>query len=65
MGLRTVLYRHKIEPLKIQIIEPKKSQSHKYISFVLGTFLTISETLPFFKDVKANGLLDSFLQLWT
>jgi hypothetical protein len=65
MGLRYVLYRHKIEPLKIQIIEQKKSQSHKYISFVLGTFLTISETLPFFKDVKANGLLDSFLQLWT
>jgi hypothetical protein len=71
MGLRTVLHRFKLEPLrlkldpiKIQITEPPKSNTSKYISFTLGTLLTISESLPFFKDVKPNGILDSFLKMF-
>lgn len=63
MGFRTVLYRIKFEPIKVQFIDPPKSNSHKYMTFALGTLLTISESLPFFKDVNANGILDSFLKL--
>ena len=71
MGLRTVLHRFKIEPvtlkvdpIKIQMTETPKSNTSKYMSFALGTLLTISESLPFFKDVKANGILESFLNLF-
>lgn len=64
MGFRTVLHRFKLEPIKVQLTEPPKSNTSKYISFALGTMLSISETLPFFKDVKANGILDSFLKLF-
>jgi hypothetical protein len=63
MGIRTVLHRFKIEPVKIQMVQPEEQNNgRKYFSFILGTLLSVSETLPFFKDVKANGILDSVLR---
>ena len=47
----------KIEPIRIKMISEKKSNFNKYISFVFGSILAISESLPFFDNIKGNGLL--------
>jgi len=60
MGLRTVLHRFKMEPVKVEITHSnEKSNIHKYISVAFGTLLTVSESLPFFKNTEANGILDA------
>jgi len=60
MGFRAVLHRFKIDPVKIELTHSnEKSNVHKYISVAFGTLLTISESLPFFKNTEANGILDA------
>ena len=55
-------------PINIRIIFPNKldaknkTETHhqelnKYIAFISGTLLAISESLPFFDNVNSNGLL--------
>lgn len=46
--------RLKIDPLQFKVISDKKP---KYISFITGSLLVISETMPFFDNVQGNGLL--------
>lgn len=41
----------------------QKNRFHNYIMFTSGILLTISETLPFMKDIKANGILDAIKKI--
>lgn len=55
-------------PINIRILFPNQSNAknntethhmemNKYVAFVSGTLLAISESLPFFDNVNSNGLL--------
>lgn len=46
--------RLKLDPIQFKVISDKKP---KYFSFITGSLLAISELLPFFDNVKGNGLL--------
>jgi hypothetical protein len=54
---RTV--RIKVEPIKFEQVSKPGSPLHKYIAFISGSLLAISETLPFFSSFKANGILQA------
>lgn len=49
--------RLKLEPIQFKLISDKKSNFSKYVSFITGSLLAISESLPFFDNIKGNGLL--------
>ena len=49
--------RIKLEPIQVKMISPKSSNLGKYITFVSGSLLAISESLPFFDGIKGNGVI--------
>jgi hypothetical protein len=49
--------RLKIDPIKIHISQPEKSNYAKYVTFISGSLLAISESLPYFDNVNGNGIL--------
>lgn len=48
--------------IKLECTPTKKSKINSYISFVSGTLLIISETMPFI-DNKYNGIIDTFVKI--
>ena len=55
-------------PINIRILFPNQlnaknntethhTEINKYVAFISGTLLAISESLPFFDNVNSNGLL--------
>ena len=51
------ILRVKLYPTELKLVSPTKSNINKYITFVSGTLLAISETLPFFDNTNGNGIL--------
>lgn len=50
--------RIKLDPVEVRNCNfTPKSNFNKYITFVSGSLLAISESLPFFDNIKSNGLL--------
>lgn len=45
------------KPLQIKLISSKKSNFTKYVTFISGSLLAISESLPFFDNINGNGVL--------
>lgn len=55
--MRRLALRIKLEPVELKLESPTKSNLNKYITFGTGSLLAISESLPFFDNIKGNGLL--------
>ena len=64
--LYTCLNKHlklKIDPIEIKISDTNSNNSshiHKYISFMSGSLLVVSESLPYFDNINGNGILHVF-----
>ena len=49
--------RIKLDPIKFEQISKPTTGVHRYIAFISGSLLAISESLPFFETTKSNGIL--------
>lgn len=49
--------RLKVDPIQFKMISDKKPNVNKYVSFITGSLLIVSETLPFFENFHGNGVL--------
>ena len=59
----TKIIRLQIDPVNIIYPSPKSNSKNKYLTFISGSLLIISETLPYFQSINGNGIIHTFTNI--